>query len=82
MSRKTVKNWNLEHDLTALLDGLCAELLAASDQEVEAWLREGGADADAAAGAVRRLVATAASDEPDPPPVAPPAATRRMAQLI
>ena len=82
MTKKIVKDQTLEQGLTALLDGLCAELLAASDEEVDAWLREGGAKADAAAGAMRRLVARAAGDDMDPPPVARSTTSRRMASLI
>lgn len=49
-------DWNPEHDLAALLDGLTEELLTAADHEVAPYLSETG---DGEADAMRRLVAAA-----------------------
>ena len=51
--------WNPEHDLAALLDGLTEELLTAADHEVTPYLSETGDDA---VEAMRRLVAAADAD--------------------
>ncbi|WP_158816526.1 hypothetical protein [Methylocapsa sp. S129] len=69
MTKKVMKDWNPERDLTALLDGLTAELLAASDQDIGAWAREEGAKSHPAARATRRVVKTAVEADLDAPPV-------------
>lgn len=69
MMKKIMKDWNPERDLTALLDGLTAELLAAPDHDVGAWMREEGAKGHTAAKAMRRMVTKAAEADLDAPPV-------------
>ena len=49
-------DWNPEHDLATLLDGLTEELLTAADHEVASYLSETG---DGDMEAMRRLVAAA-----------------------
>jgi hypothetical protein len=52
-------DWNPEHELAALLDGLTEELLATADHEISPYLSETGDDA---VEAMRRLVAAADAD--------------------
>jgi hypothetical protein len=43
MSKSAWSDWEPEQDLAILLDALTDELLATSDREVAAWLRDVGA---------------------------------------
>jgi hypothetical protein len=63
MTKKTIRDWNPDRDLTALLDGLTEELLAASDHEIGAWARQESAKARTAVRAMRRLVKAAADSD-------------------
>jgi hypothetical protein len=69
MTKKAMKDWNPERDLTALLDGLTTELLAAPGQDIGAWAREEGAKGHTAAKATRRVVKRALEVDLDAPPV-------------
>jgi hypothetical protein len=51
--------WHPEQDLTALLDGLSEELLAARDHDLATWVREAGEPVEDIAEPMRRLLAAA-----------------------
>ncbi len=58
MIKRVMTDWNAEQDLAALLDALTAELLAAPEHEIAAWLHEAGEPVEASVQPMRRLVAS------------------------
>jgi hypothetical protein len=76
MTERTKTDWNAEQDLAALLDALTAELLATPEHDLAALLRAEREPVEAAAEAMRRLVAAV-----DAHCVAPHVATVRGADL-
>lgn len=67
MTKKTAQDWNDARALAALLDAGADELLAVSDTEIAAALREAGFEGRNAVEAMRRLLDAGAADPPPPP---------------